>query len=262
MRTARKQWLFGMLFGCWLLPAAAEELRFNTQDFPPFSYLVDGKVTGPAVEVARAVCDEIKVTCSFKSLPWTRAQVEVEQGEADGLFVIRWSAEREKQLWFSPPVMTSAYGVFVHADDALQYAKALDLAGYTVGVYGPSATSRALEQIRDLVGREGGKPITIEMRPDDESGFHKLSAKRVQAVFSNQEVGTAMLGKLGIKNIRYAGSAENFKYYIGLSRKTVDKVLVDRFNKGFRKLHLEGTITKILAAHHMREVPQKSWDEK
>lgn len=240
----------------------SHELRFNTQDFPPFSYLVDGVVSGPAVEVVRAVCREAELNCAIKSLPWTRAQLEVEQGQADGLFVLRWSPERENQLWFSPPVMQSAYGVFVHADDPLQYHRPTDLAGYTVGVYGPSGTARALEQIHDQIAREQGKPMVIEMRPDDEAGFKKLGAKRVQAVFSNQEVGQAMITKLGLKNIRYAGTAEVVKYYIGLSRQHVDASVAERFIKAFRKLHAEGTIGRILAEQQMREVPQKAWDAK
>jgi len=39
--------------------AHSTELRFNTQDFAPFSYARDGVVAGPAADLIRAVCSAI-----------------------------------------------------------------------------------------------------------------------------------------------------------------------------------------------------------
>lgn len=262
MEVRVRQW--AMACGLCFVPLAASagELKFNTQDFPPFSYLANGQVAGPAVEVVKAVCKEARLECRFELLPWIRAQKEIEAGEAHGLFLIGWSEERAKQLHFSPPVVASAYGVFAHADDPLRYLKPADLAGYTVGVFGPSATSRSLERLRDQVVAQKLKPVVIEMRPDDESGFQKLEGKRVQAVYSNQHVGEAMVAKLGLKQVRYVGAAEPVRYHIGLSRKAVDAASAERFDQAFRKLHHEGVIGKLLAAHRMQDVPRKAWDEK
>lgn len=238
------------------------ELKFNTQDLPPFNYAVDGVVAGPGVDVIKAVCKDAGLECSFQLYPWLRAYKEIEDGLAHGLFLIGHSEEREKLLYFSPPVVATSYGFFVHADDALSYQKPADMTGYTVGVFGPSNTSKSLERVRDQMIKEGVKPLMVEMRPDDESGFRKLGAKRVQAVYSNAEVGHAMLSKLGIKNIRFAGATERLKYYIGLSRKQVDQATYDKFAKSFRKLHSQGVIGNILAGYQMKDVPQKSWNEK
>ncbi len=62
-----------------LIPVSspAEELKFNTQDFAPFNYEIDGVVSGPATDIIRRVCQEMDITCTFKLLPWKRAQDEV-----------------------------------------------------------------------------------------------------------------------------------------------------------------------------------------
>lgn len=202
------------------------------------------------------------MVCTFDLLPWNRAQREVEEGKAQAMFLIGRNAERENWLYFSAPIVETTYGFFVPADDPLLYQKRADVSGYTVGVFGPSNTARSLERIRDQLRQAGHPPITIEMRPDDESGFRKLSLKRVQAVYSNHDVGNAMIAQLGLKNIRYAGFDERLFYYIGFSKKYADKSAVDQFNAVFLRLHQQGLIGKILADYQMKEVPQKSWGER
>jgi hypothetical protein len=52
------------------------------------------------------------------------------------------------------------------------------------------------------------------------------------------------MGKLNIKNIRYAGLHTGLKYYVGFSQKFTDKKLVDQFNTPFRNLHKRGIIPR------------------
>jgi polar amino acid transport system substrate-binding protein len=94
-------------------PGGAAELIFNTQDFAPFNYAVNGVVSGPAADVIRRVCADMKTTCTLRLLPWRRAQQEVQEGKAHGMFVIGWNAERAKWLHFSPPLLDTEYGFFV-----------------------------------------------------------------------------------------------------------------------------------------------------
>jgi len=87
--------------------------------------------------------------------------------------------------------------------------------------------------------------------PDDEAAFRKLSLARVDAVFSNRDVGYDLLHKLALKNIRYSGRQQSLKYYIGFSQKFTDKKVVDEFNTTFRSLYKRGVIQEILAKYKM-----------
>jgi polar amino acid transport system substrate-binding protein len=227
-------------------PAAAEGLILNTQDFAPFSYLADGAVAGPAADVIRRVCADAKIECTLKLLPWRRAQQEVEEGKAHGMFVIGWNAERSKWLYFSPPLLTTEYGFFVRSDSPLAFRQNADVKGYTVGVYGPSNTATALEKVRAEVG-----DLMIDMTPDDEAAFKKLSLGRVDAVFSNKDVGRDLVRRFNLANIRYAGRQQSLKYYIGFSQKFTDARLVEQFNATFRNLYRQGAIQAILGKHGM-----------
>jgi polar amino acid transport system substrate-binding protein len=48
----------------------AKELVFDTQDFAPFTFLEDGVVAGPAMEVIRAACRGMGQPCRINLLPW------------------------------------------------------------------------------------------------------------------------------------------------------------------------------------------------
>jgi len=233
-----------------LTSALAAQLTFNTQDFSPFNYEANGAVAGPAADVIRRICTDMKIECPMRVLPWRRAQQEVEDGRVNGMFVIGWNEERAKWLHFSPPLMVTEYGFFVRDDNPLAYKQIADVRGYSVGVFGPSNTATTLEKIRASLG-----DLTIDMTPDDAAAFKKLSLGRVRAVFSNREVGVDHLNRLGIANVRYAGRHSTLKYYIGFSQKFTDKALVDQFNATFRTLHERGVIRDILARYGMQPTP-------
>ncbi len=230
----------------------SQELKFTTQDFPPFSYNINGVVSGPAVDIIRRVCAEMNTKCSFRLLPWTRAQQEAKSGKANGMFVIGWNEKRAKWVHFTPPIMNTEYGIFVNSKNALQFSKSSDIEGYKVGVYGPSNTSNSLNKLRTKMVEEGLKAITIDMRPDDESGFNKLALGRLDAVFSNRDVGLALIAKLGLKDkVRYSGPHRKLKYYIGFSMAHNDKMVLERFDAAYVKLYKSGVVKTILDKHSM-----------
>ena len=228
------------------IPATAAELTFNTQDFPPFSYEVKGVVSGPIADVVRKVCGEMKIECRMTLLPWRRAQQEVEEGKVNGMFPIGWNAERAKWLYFSPPLLETEYGFFVRDDNPLTFKQIADVKGYVVGVFGPSNTATALQKIKAEV-----QDLTIDMTPDDLAAFKKLSIGRVQAVFSNRDVGYEALQRLNITNVRYSGRQQSLKYFIGFAQKSTDPKLVDEFAATFRRLHQQGVIQQLMKAYKM-----------
>jgi polar amino acid transport system substrate-binding protein len=230
--------------------AAATELTFNTQDFPPFAYEANGVASGPMADVVRKVCGEMKIDCPMAVLPWRRAQQEVEQGKINGMFPLGWNAERAKWLYFSLPVVETEYGFFVRDDNPLTFKQNADVKGYSVGVFGPSNTATALEKIKAEV-----QDLTIDMTPDDLAAFKKLSLGRVQAVFSNRDVGYDAVRRLSISNVRYSGRQQTLKYYFGFSQKSTDKKLVDDFNATFRRLHKQGVIQQVLKTYKMDATP-------
>lgn len=220
---------------------------FLTQYFPPYSYLEDGEVSGPAADIIKEVCREGGIPYSVKLLPWPRAQKEIDEGHANGLFVIGRNTERIERLYFSPAVFAAEYGLFLNKESDLQYSDIHDLEGWIVGVYGPSNTSNSLEQIH----KEVNSSFIIDMSAGQEAAFLKLSAGRINAVYANMDVGMFLIEDLELENIYFAGLHRKLYYYFGFSKEYTDKTIVDRFNSTYLKLYHNGTIFRLLRGYNM-----------
>ncbi|MDE1465251.1 substrate-binding periplasmic protein [Spartinivicinus poritis] len=227
--------------------AGGDTLSFNTQDFPPFSYEKQGRVEGAGAEIIRAVCNKMQISCTIRLLPWRRAQEEAKKGKVNGLFMIGKNKVREKWLYFSSPIIETQYGFFVRKNDNLNYQELSNIAGYQVGVYGPSNTSYTLETIKSQMLKQEIFPIKITFLPDDIGLFKMLDKGRViESVFSNKAVGFEIIKNNNLERIRYAGSYKKLYYYVGLSKQYTPKSVVDSFNNRYFELCSAGVIGSIL----------------
>ncbi|MGH1418023.1 MAG: transporter substrate-binding domain-containing protein [Hyphomicrobiaceae bacterium] len=62
-------------------------IRFVTEgEFPPFNfYDEDGVLTGFNIDLARAICLEVNVTCDIKVQPWGKLVATLKSGDADAI---------------------------------------------------------------------------------------------------------------------------------------------------------------------------------
>lgn len=238
--------VLAFLLAAAVWPGAADaRLRFAIQEFEPFTHHQGGMPGGAAVECVLAVCEAMGEQCDMDILPWPRAQLMVRAGELDGLFVLGFNPGRTSWLRFSPPLMVTEYGFFSRRGTPFKYDGPRSLSGLTIGVYGPSNTSYTLKQLLKDV-----PSATVDMRPDDESGFVKLSLGRVDTVFSNKDVGLAVVGRLGLGNVAYAGRQSATTYYVAFSLHAgLEKVRL--FNETLAGLQKSGAIPAILARYGM-----------
>ena len=67
--------------------AAVPSIRFlTTADFPPFNYRdKTGELIGFNIDLARAVCADLTITCTMQAWPWEQAGKALEDGQGDAL---------------------------------------------------------------------------------------------------------------------------------------------------------------------------------
>ena len=246
-----KQFILVILLSLLLSTSAFsknKKLYFNTQEFTPFNYTKNKKAAGPVVEIIKEVCANIDIECESKVLPWRRAQNEVKNGLADGLFVVGKNAKREEWLYFSFPIINTEYGFFVLDSNKLVYKDMNDIQGYNVGVYGPSNTSNSLKKIGANLIEKNLSPINIRISYDDVLSFKMLNKKDrdIQAVYSNKDVGNELIRQYNLKNIRYAGKQKSLNYFIAFSKKTVSEKIVNKFNNALQEMYHNKKLQKIL----------------
>jgi len=146
-------------------------IRFVTEDdYPPFNFaLPDGSLTGFNVELARALCEELKLACTIQPRRWDTLVPALTENRADAVIASMASTpERRAEIDFTAPYYRTP-GRFVSARNAkgVDDMRPETLRGQIVGVQAGSAHEAFL---RDLFGG-------VEIRTFDSANAARAALK-------------------------------------------------------------------------------------
>lgn len=229
--------------GCALLvlagpvSAAAPELRFVTESFPPYSFEREGHAAGPMVDVLTEACERLAWRCSVQVLPWRRALQMAQSGQVDGIFTVVDTPERRAYFHVSVPVIVARYTLFGRAGEAFKFQDRGQLAGRTIGAYGPSATVLALDELVE------GLAVNTVIEPDNRVVLRKLAAGRYGPrglALVNENVALELIREEQLQGLQAVGTVKEFSYAFGLSRLRVDARRAAEFDQALRALCRSG----------------------
>lgn len=240
------------------LPAAAHAappppLTFVMQVFPPFNDLKAGQPVGVFPDILREVCAAMRTECKLEVYPWRRAYALAHGGMVDGILLLLKTPEREEVFHLGAPVIESAYVLYAQQHNPLRYTAPADLAGYTIGAYGPSGTSYAAG---DLLRQIPGARLEVEM--DNPTALRKLRLGRYGpkgAVFINQDLAQHLMRQEGDAGLKQVGEVQQVEYYIGLSRKKMPAQQAELFHATLRQLQRDGKVAAIAHRHGLKAAP-------
>ncbi len=116
--------------------AAVQSIRFlTTADFPPFDYRdKSGVLVGYNVDLARAICTELKLGCTIQAWPWEQASKALDDNQGAALVAgLAVTPENCAQFDFSD-IYLGFPGRFVTRTAAVRGFDPAKLAGRTVAV--------------------------------------------------------------------------------------------------------------------------------
>ena len=97
---------------------ALTNINFMTEDYPPFNYFYDGKVSGFGVDIIVQVFNELKVDKNEKNiriLPWARGYRNVQKmGKRNALFLMGRTTQRENLFKWVGPVPGNKYVIVTY----------------------------------------------------------------------------------------------------------------------------------------------------
>ncbi len=225
--------------------AQPREMRFVTEALPPYSHVAEGRAAGPLVDVLQAACARLAWHCSVEILPWRRALRVAQAGEVPGLFAIVTPPATRPRFHVSPPVVDARYVLFARSANVLQFSgDAGQLAGRTLGVYGPSAAEDAL---RALV--QGVPGARAEIEADNLTVLRKLAAGRYGEgglALANEAVAQQLIRDEALGGLRVAGVVKSFGYAFGLNRERVTVADAQAFAQALQGLCDSGRTAELL----------------
>ena len=136
--------------------SALRLVRFVTDDeYPPFGFVApDGSLAGFNVDLARAVCEELKVACTIQARRFDTILDAVEKGEADvALASVAITPATRARVDFSRPYYRTPGRFLTRRETTLADVRPEALAGRAVGVVADTAHAAYLERFFPAVER-------------------------------------------------------------------------------------------------------------
>lgn len=168
-------------------------------------------------------------------MDWQEAQALVARGEADALIQINQTEERKKIYDFSGPLLESQFSIFVHADK-VGISQASSLRGLRVGVESGGLPKLVLEKDPD---------IQLTMIPGFLEGFKMLNEATLDAIVVDYRVGSYIIAKNRIRNIKVIGKPIAFSYS-SIAVKKGNTELMNAINNALQHIKNDGTYQKVL----------------
>lgn len=116
---------------------AQEVLKIGTEGaYPPFNNLTaDGKLEGFDIDIANALCDEMKVKCEFVTQDWDGIIPALQAGKFDAIIAsMSITPERSEKVDFTHKYYNTPPAIVAPKDTDIKGVTKEDLAGKTIGV--------------------------------------------------------------------------------------------------------------------------------
>ena len=118
-------------------PGAGKDLKIGTEGaYPPFNIMnADGKLVGFDIDIAKALCDEMKVKCEFVNQDWDGIIPALHAGKFDAIIAsMSITPERKEKVDFTDKYYNTPPAIAVPKDTDIKGVTQEDLAGKTIGV--------------------------------------------------------------------------------------------------------------------------------
>jgi arginine/ornithine transport system substrate-binding protein len=224
--------------------ADANKLRIGVEgNYPPFSQIgTDGKLSGFDIDLANALCAQIKAECTLVQQEWTGMIPALNAGKYDAIVAsMDITEERKKSVDFSDKYYNVPSRFITKTGVSLTYTAA-GLKGKRIGVLRNSQRDRALtEQFKDSEIVRYAKEADV---------YLDLAAGRVDTAFTSSIVGSeSFLKKPEGKGFGFAGEPLYFGEGAGIAMRKSDGALKERINAALKAIRGNGTYEKIRAKY-------------
>ncbi|WDP89014.1 MAG: transporter substrate-binding domain-containing protein [Desulfobacter sp.] len=241
---------------CLLLPAltalAGEDtLLITTNEAPPYSG-TSLKNQGVSIEIVKQAFKKSGYKVQIRFFPWKRALQMTRKGLCDGITPIWFTEKRTQWLNYSDRLHTpSLIGMYAPSGTTAVIKTYRDLRPYHIGyVMGYAYDRTFYDNLPDFAAIYFYSPFDL---------MKALVSGKIELAVMEKHQGAYFLHK------KFPDSKNKFRFlepviekrmhYLAISKKTENSNLkLEAFNKGLAALIKEGTLRKILAAHHFEKM--------
>lgn len=232
----------GLLIGCLGAGAVAfadEPLKIVTEEFPPYNYTEQGKLTGLSTEVVEAVLHELKLQGNFQSLPWARAYDTAKNTPGVLIYSIGRTQERENHFKWVGVIAPSDYYLYALPErsfkiDALESAKP-----YQIGTVNQDVGEQFLLAHGFVKGQNLQSSIKYELN------YQKLKLGRIDLWIMTEMTANHLARQAGddpaktLAKVYRINELSGEGYYMAFGKETPDATVL-QFKRGLEAIKKNG----------------------
>jgi len=217
------------------------KIVFVTEEYPPYEYMSGEKLIGLDIEILEEVKKLTNLDFEIKFYPWARATQMVKDGQADAIFCLIKSVEREEFLYFPKiPLSLETNRLFSNKFFEGDVKKIDQIKGKTVGVMADYSYGKEFDEYKD---------ITKDIASDQDMLMKKLQGNRYQILINNELVTYYLIEQMGYANeqirpLSYIAGQEPL--YVAFSKKSPrGKDTFEKVSLALQTLQNNGTLETI-----------------
>lgn len=249
----KRVWLLGVLYlnFCLLnqLATAEERLMIVTPGIAPISYVMDGKITGIGTELVIEAFARLGLPIEIQILPGSRALNMLQKGEADALFALAKTPERESFAEYpTTPIIDQPVSLFVRKDSTILFdGDVKKLSPYAIGIIRGGHFSPEFETaIKDQLFPK------IEEVTNYSQNILKLEAQRIDIIVGSRISVLFAAKELGkqdtIKELSPTLTASS-PAYLAFSKKGKVIKFMTQFDEMLKAMYQDGTYDRIMQSY-------------
>jgi polar amino acid transport system substrate-binding protein len=225
-----------------------KEVRIGTEGaYPPFNAIdPSGQLVGFDVDIAKALCDKAKVTCTFVAQDWDGIIPALLAGKYDAIVAsMSVTEERKKKVAFTNKYYDTPASFIAPKDTKITDFSPAGLKGKVLGTQSSTTHANFLEEVYGAAGAE------VKLYATQDEANADLAAGRLDAVEADKIVLSEWLKKPDASccEMKYDVDKEKFRNYfgqgVGIAVRPEDKELVELFNKAIAEIVADGTYKTI-----------------
>ncbi len=219
--------------------ATGEVLRIGTEGaYAPFNYTnADGTLGGFDVDIANAICADMKVTCEITAQDWDGIIPGLKAGKYDAIVAaMSVTPEREQQVSFTEPYFSNTLVFLAKKDSSFDPSNSDDINAHSIAAQRSTISSQWLEKVYP----------NADMKLYDtlSNAFLDLGSNRVDAMVSDKLPALEWLGSTSGSQYALKGQEIDINDNFAIAVRPGD-ALQAKINKSLVNIKADGTYDKI-----------------
>jgi len=218
--------------------ALAADFKIMTEEYPPFNFQENGKLTGLATEVVQEIAKRINHPANIELLPWARSYGLIQQKDGLILYSMTRTEEREKMFKWAGPEASNKWVFFVKKGSGIKVSSLEDAKKVKkIGTYKDDAAEMFLKA-------EGF--TNLDSVVDDSQNVPKLMAGRINIWIIGELQGIHKAKAKGVNDqLEKVFDVKETELYIAFSKNSADSD-VALWQKALDEMKADGTYDAIV----------------